>query len=643
MILIDVSGANVIVRKQDTLTSGMVGAAVVFRFDEDWKSLAKTAVFRAGKVIKDAIIVDSVAEIPHEVLATYGYALEIGVYGTADDGSVVIPTIWGKTDPIKPGTDPSGDESLDPSLPVWAQIQEQIASVQRFSDETSAEHEARLIGIENVVGIARVIASGTVEAAEPAWSEIVVADGISLKKGKAYNINCSVKTDATSFYAYLYLKAKAAESPYDMILITQDDANYTESMTFTADDDYDNMRLYFKFNLTSGLSATASLGTVEGENLRETVERYQSENEEKIGIVTDVLTQVQAQAVDAVALFADTGMYYDKTLKENTYSYTGQATIPVSAGEVYYLSSYAHYQMVRYILADDDNLVYGYATEGDVSYYDNTKIVVPKGATKLIIQSRTSQRAYIVLKKEVVGSKPFVLDKLQGKTILFAGDSICHDSLHGSEGWAARIGKAHGMVYKNYGIDGSTITTGLLKNSIIGDTLPKMISEYPNADYIIFEGGTNDADLIGSILDGAKPAKYGEVKVGYGESNFDTATFCGAVEMLLRKAIVQWKGKKIGFIIPQKMGRSNVGFTKENFNRRAYFETIIKCCEKWGVPYINLWDTCHLNPNLTEMYNPDATADENEASGMFYRDGQHLTAAGYDYISTMIEAWINSL
>ena len=81
MILIDVSGANVIVRKQDILTSGMVGAAVVFRFDEDWNSLAKTAVFRAGKVIKDAIVVDSVAEIPHEVLAHHGYALEIGVYG----------------------------------------------------------------------------------------------------------------------------------------------------------------------------------------------------------------------------------------------------------------------------------------------------------------------------------------------------------------------------------------------------------------------------------------------------------------------------------------------------------------------------------------------------------------------------------
>lgn len=149
MILIDVSGANAIVRKQDTLTSGMVGATVVFRFDEDWNSLAKTAVFRAGRVTKDAIVVDSMSEIPHEVLATHGYALEIGVYGTADDGAVVIPTIWAKTNPIKLGTDPSGDESLDPSLPVWAQMQEQLDSMYRSSGEIKAAKEELMQAIED--------------------------------------------------------------------------------------------------------------------------------------------------------------------------------------------------------------------------------------------------------------------------------------------------------------------------------------------------------------------------------------------------------------------------------------------------------------------------------------------------------------
>lgn len=148
MILLDISGASAIVRKQDILTSGMVGANVVFCFDEDWESLAKTAVFRAGKVIKDAIVVDSVSEIPHEVLAAPGVPLEIGVYGTADDGSLVIPTVWARTNTIKTGTDPSGDESLDPSLPIWAQMQEQLNSMYRSSEEINAAKEEMLQAIE---------------------------------------------------------------------------------------------------------------------------------------------------------------------------------------------------------------------------------------------------------------------------------------------------------------------------------------------------------------------------------------------------------------------------------------------------------------------------------------------------------------
>lgn len=237
---------------------------------------------------------------------------------------------------------------------------------------------------------------------------------------------------------------------------------------------------------------------------------------------------------------------------------------------------------------------------------------------------------------------------LYRKTVIFAGDSICHDSPHSSQGWASRIAVKNNMAYKNYGIDGSTITQGLTyngvaKNSIVSGTLPRMISEYPNADYIIFEGGTNDADLIGSILNGATPEKFGEIAEGYAESNFDPTTFCGAVELLLRKAVVQWKGKKIGFIIAQKMGKSDVGHNKEKNNIRAYFETIIKCCEKWGVPYLNLWDGCHLNPSIVEMYDSSLTVEENETSSKMYRDGQHLTPNGYDYISPIIEAWMKTL
>ena len=242
----------------------------------------------------------------------------------------------------------------------------------------------------------------------------------------------------------------------------------------------------------------------------------------------------------------------------------------------------------------------------------------------------------------------FVLpdDVLHGKTIVFAGDSICQDSPHNNYGWAGRIGDKYEMTYNNYGRDGAVITTGVVDGgggairSILGWTLPKMITDYPNADYVIFEGGTNDADRIGSILGDEKPEKFGEISADYNAENLDETTFCGAVEKLLYSAINQWMGKKIGFIIAHKMGRTN---NTNAENRKAYFDVLIKCCEKWGVPYLNIWESCPLNPNLTTMYNPNNTSDENEENGMMYLDGQHLTVKGYDYITPIIEKWLKTL
>ena len=128
MILMDVSGVRAVIRKQDVLTAGMVGEKVEFRFDESWDKMGKTVVFRAGNVTKDATVTDSVAKVPHEVLIP-GLAVEIGVYGTKDDGAIVIPTVWAKTNVVEFGADPSGDESLDPTLPIWGQLQEEVERI----------------------------------------------------------------------------------------------------------------------------------------------------------------------------------------------------------------------------------------------------------------------------------------------------------------------------------------------------------------------------------------------------------------------------------------------------------------------------------------------------------------------------------
>ena len=186
------------------------------------------------------------------------------------------------------------------------------------------------------------------------------------------------------------------------------------------------------------------------------------------------------------------------------------------------------------------------------------------------------------------------------------------------------------MMWNNFAVGGGTFTK-IAGKHVISET------DYGNAnpDYIIIEGGTNDADNIGSIIGGSIPEQYGSyLPTGYTDE-FSTSTYCGAIEYLFKRLLSKYPKAKIGVIIAQKMGVSN-DYTPTGNNRRAYFETLIKLCEKWGIPYINLWDRGRLNPRLSAYYianNPDS----------FYTDGQHLTPNGYDVITPMIEEWMKTL
>ena len=111
--------------ERETLTSGMVGKEVKLEFSADWDGLRKTVVFCADGVSRDVVDAGEVVAIPHEVLAEPRKYLYVGVYGVGDNGRI-IPTVRAKGPYIHPGADPAGDESVDPSLPVWAQLQEQI-------------------------------------------------------------------------------------------------------------------------------------------------------------------------------------------------------------------------------------------------------------------------------------------------------------------------------------------------------------------------------------------------------------------------------------------------------------------------------------------------------------------------------------
>lgn len=121
--------AQVVSRKP--IPAGIIGAQVAFEFGCGWEGRSRTVVFQAGEVTKDVVLSagEDTAVIPAEVVAQPCHSLRVGIYG-ADSWGTALPTLWAELGRVHYGADPSGDESTDPSLPVWAQIQAQMDSLQ---------------------------------------------------------------------------------------------------------------------------------------------------------------------------------------------------------------------------------------------------------------------------------------------------------------------------------------------------------------------------------------------------------------------------------------------------------------------------------------------------------------------------------
>lgn len=138
----------------ELLTAGMAKAVTVeFVFSDDWSGLTKIAVFSAGRTTVD--VLESAWDgnkvvVPHEILADAGPIARVGVYGANADG-LILPTVWVTLGKVMPAAEPSGDPGADPTLPIWAQLQNQIGDLddlKTYNKDTlvAAINEARNSG-----------------------------------------------------------------------------------------------------------------------------------------------------------------------------------------------------------------------------------------------------------------------------------------------------------------------------------------------------------------------------------------------------------------------------------------------------------------------------------------------------------------
>ena len=213
---------------------------------------------------------------------------------------------------------------------------------------------------------------------------------------------------------------------------------------------------------------------------------------------------------------------------------------------------------------------------------------------------------------------------LYGKKIAVNGDSICYGNGY-IGGYAKIIADKNNMSIQNIAEGGGTITAETYMSDgrarhWICRTIANLDSD---SDYIIIEGGVNDEDV-----------EIGNITNGYNESLIDT-TFCGALESICKQLTIKFAGKKYGFIITHKM---NANFV----NGSDRYDKCIKILEKWGVPYINLQNSCPAFGYFTK--NSDKDLYRLTQKYTTNADGWHPTEECYRiYYVPKIEAWMKSL
>lgn len=166
--------AKVLSRKP--IVSGTIGATGSFVYDESWEGMDKTLVWSAGGVTKDDTTASGI--IPAEVLARPNTRLKVGVYGTKD--GTATPTVWADLGMILPGADPSGDESTDPSLPVWAQVQRgMVKAVNGIKPDENGNVQMEAITAPSTAAVGQTIVVKAVdESGKPAeWKAVDLPGG----------------------------------------------------------------------------------------------------------------------------------------------------------------------------------------------------------------------------------------------------------------------------------------------------------------------------------------------------------------------------------------------------------------------------------------------------------------------------------
>jgi lysophospholipase L1-like esterase len=184
---------------------------------------------------------------------------------------------------------------------------------------------------------------------------------------------------------------------------------------------------------------------------------------------------------------------------------------------------------------------------------------------------------------------------LAGRTVYAFGDSIVAGHRYTQASFIDFVARQEGMTLVKKAVNGATV---LPSSNTIVDQLASAPAGQP--DYIVFDGGTNDA--YPATLD-----KLGAVSNGF-DSELDVSTFAGAFENLIARMREKYPEADIVYTAVHRLGARDVE------TQEALREIELEACKKWGVTVADIYstdlDTTDVTKRVTYSF------DSLQASGL---------------------------
>lgn len=223
---------------------------------------------------------------------------------------------------------------------------------------------------------------------------------------------------------------------------------------------------------------------------------------------------------------------------------------------------------------------------GDV-IVDVTESITARNLAKMVSCSyyTPSAAAQTIDNFQIYGSNDAGEFPLAGKNIVAFGDSIVAGHKYETASFVDFVAQKEGMnVQKKYAINGASI---MEYNSYGGMILTKQIDN-ANAslapDYVIFDGGTNDAEYLVNNQD-----KFGD------KDSTDTATFAGAFRATIKALKKKYPSAKLVYVAVHKLGARDADV------QAKLHELELAICEDMGVNVSNIYDDTALNTADADM------------------------------------------